>query len=247
MIVYEFRIAVGQMTATDLKHRLKLHTRLNDDAEDDQKHAALAILGILVNRFPQYTDWRELVVHEEHDEVEDIIEENKEMWETPRMPEPKPVLCPPGIFFYLFKMICISFSSFAILCVITGLYYDRSIQKVECMFDTNCRTGLSSESMPNLLDWYGPNKLPSPPSTPKWKMMLRQILDFMTIILIVAAIVSIAVEDEGVKTAVVLLVVVVLNVTIGFVQEVKANRALEALMSLSVPKVIFSFPFCHKR
>lgn len=122
-----------------------------------------------------------------------------------------------------------------------GLYYDRSIEKVAYMFETNTKTGLSADSIPKLIDWYGPNKLPSPPSTPKWKMLLRQLLDFMTIILIIAAIVSIAVEDEGVKTATVLLIVVVLNVTIGFVQEVKANRALEALMSLSVPKVLI-FP-----
>ena len=111
------------------------------------------------------------------------------------------------------------------------------------MFETNLKTGISTDSLPNLIDWYGPNKLPSPPSTPKWKMLLRQVFDFMTIILIIAAIVSIAVEDDGVKTAVVLMVVVVLNVTIGFVQEVKANRALEALMSLSVPKVFFFIAF----
>jgi magnesium-transporting ATPase (P-type) len=66
-------------------------------------------------------------------------------------------------------------------------------------------------------------------------MIWTQITDFMVIILIIAAIAAASMRD--IKSCIVLLIVVVLNVIIGFVQEFKADRALEALMSLSVPKV----------
>ncbi|KAJ3058781.1 hypothetical protein HK102_010319, partial [Quaeritorhiza haematococci] len=65
-------------------------------------------------------------------------------------------------------------------------------------------------------------------------MLLAQILDFMIIILVIAAVAEAATKDY--EAAVVLMIVVVLNVLIGFTQEYKANKALEALMSLSVPK-----------
>lgn len=103
------------------------------------------------------------------------------------------------------------------------------------MFRTNLSTGLPNSVVPDLLENYGHNHLPTPPKPSVLKMLLTQILDFMVIILIIVAIVEVAMGDPD--PAYVLTVVIVLNVVIGFSQEYQANKALEALSSLSVPKV----------
>lgn len=65
-------------------------------------------------------------------------------------------------------------------------------------------------------------------------MIYTQVTDFMIMILLTAAIVEFATDDS--KAAYVVLAVVIINVLIGVTQEYKANQALEALLTLTVPK-----------
>jgi Ca2+-transporting ATPase len=65
-------------------------------------------------------------------------------------------------------------------------------------------------------------------------MIYTQVTDFMIMILLTAAIVEFATDDA--KAAYVVLAVVIINVLIGVTQEYKANQALEALLTLTVPK-----------
>ncbi len=103
------------------------------------------------------------------------------------------------------------------------------------MYGSSIKAGLSTERYRTLKDYYGINKLPEPPKPSIPKMILSQLLDFMIIVLIIVAVVEGSLKEYDVCG--VILAVVVLNVAIGFYQEYKANRALEALMSLSVPRV----------
>jgi Ca2+-transporting ATPase len=125
--------------------------------------------------------------------------------------------------------------------IFTALYFDKNVEKLANMFGSDITQGLPSSRIPELAAHYGANKLPAPPKPSVLKMLWTQLTDFIVMILIAAAVADIIIGDP--KAAVVLLAVVVLNVIIGFSQEYKANAALEALLTLSVPKVRFVFFF----
>lgn len=101
------------------------------------------------------------------------------------------------------------------------------------MYRTSLETGLPSEAIPALQEHYGRNVLPQAPQASIIKMIWTQFTDFMILLLLAVAILM-AATDELISMAV-LLIVVVLNAIIGFTQEYKAGRALDALSKLTVP------------
>jgi Ca2+-transporting ATPase len=115
-----------------------------------------------------------------------------------------------------------------------ALYFDKNAEALADMYSSSTTTGLKLEQVAALQKHYGPNKLPPPPKTTIWKMIWGQLTDLMIIILNVVAIVEVFTED--IKAAVVLWIVVIVNVVIGVYQEYKANKALEALLTLTVAK-----------
>ncbi|KAJ3030919.1 UNVERIFIED_CONTAM: P-type ATPase [Siphonaria sp. JEL0065] len=213
--VEEFRRAVGTMSATDLRQSLNIHRRCQPYSTKEQREDAAAILNLLTTRFVQFEDWRELVRADEQDDAEELIKEYaprfKDAEGAPIMPPVDEDLFPPP-----------------------ALYFDKNSEKLAHMFGSDIRTGLPSAKVTLHQAHYGPNTLPAPPKPSVFKMLWAQLTDFMIIILIVAAIAEFSMGDPD--PAIVLLVVVVLNVVIGFSQEWRANRALEALLTLSVPK-----------
>ncbi|KAL0076999.1 hypothetical protein J3Q64DRAFT_1770100 [Phycomyces blakesleeanus] len=115
-----------------------------------------------------------------------------------------------------------------------SLYFDRSVEKLLAMFShSDPQNGLASASVASLRDHHGPNRLPDPPRPNALYMLWLQLTDLMVIILIIAAIIQCA--EKEFNSAAVLLVVIVLNTIIGFSQEWKASKTLNALMNLSVP------------
>ncbi|MHA1733226.1 MAG: cation-translocating P-type ATPase [Promethearchaeota archaeon] len=87
---------------------------------------------------------------------------------------------------------------------------------------------------------YGPNELPKPEKEPVWKKFLRQFTDLIVIVLVVAAVVSAVVgvlEGEGMSDTIVIVIILLLNATIGTYQEVKAEKAVESLQTLEQHQV----------
>jgi len=80
---------------------------------------------------------------------------------------------------------------------------------------------------------HGPNLLAKEQRLRPALMILNQFRDFMILVLIAAAIISGIVGES--RDAIAILVIVVLNATVGIVQEFRAERALEALRSLAAP------------
>ena len=91
--------------------------------------------------------------------------------------------------------------------------------------------GINSESAKERLIQYGPNELEETKKNPWWKLLLRQFTDFMILILVAAAVVAGALGD--VTDTIVILVIVVGNALIGFVQEYRAEKAMDALRQMA--------------
>jgi magnesium-transporting ATPase (P-type) len=81
---------------------------------------------------------------------------------------------------------------------------------------------------------YGANRLPAPPRRSALKRLLSQCNNVLIWVLLAAAVIT-ALLGEWTDTAVILGVVVI-NSAIGFLQEGKAERALEAISGLLAPR-----------
>ncbi|MFN0175967.1 MAG: cation-translocating P-type ATPase [Saprospiraceae bacterium] len=91
--------------------------------------------------------------------------------------------------------------------------------------------GLSTSQAEERLKAHGPNELLEKKKKPLWLLFLLQFKDVMILILIAAAVVSGLVGD--LTDTIVILIIVLLNAVIGFVQEYRAGKAMEALKKMS--------------
>ncbi|MFI9846623.1 cation-translocating P-type ATPase [Nonomuraea sp. NPDC051941] len=94
-------------------------------------------------------------------------------------------------------------------------------------------SGLSSAEAAVRLERDGPNLLPQKPPIPLWRRVATQLRDPLIIVLLVAAALTVATGDWT-DTAVIMLVIVV-NTSVGVAQEVRADRAITALSQLTAP------------
>ncbi len=98
---------------------------------------------------------------------------------------------------------------------------------------TDSGRGLSAKETSRRLLQYGPNTLQTAPKLPWYRVLLRQFVDVLILILLAAAAIAFAIGEVG--DAVTILVIVVLNGLLGFVQEWKAEKAIEALQRMLQP------------
>jgi Ca2+-transporting ATPase len=96
------------------------------------------------------------------------------------------------------------------------------------------RSGLEQAEAEARLQRYGPNQLKARKKTSPVLTFLRQFLSPLIYVLLAAALVSVLVEHY--IDAWVILGVLLLNAVIGFVQETRAETAMEALMKMAAPK-----------
>ena len=113
------------------------------------------------------------------------------------------------------------------------MYYQRNINDTYLKTETNQSTGLSQEEAKKRYEENGPNALVEKKSKTKIAMFLSQLKDTMIYILFAAATISAILGEYS--DSIIILIVVLLNATIGMIQESKAEQALEALKRLSSP------------
>lgn len=118
--------------------------------------------------------------------------------------------------------------------------YEQSIENIVAFHKTNVNLGLSCEEAKKRLDINGENRLKEAKKKTNAQKFIDQFKDAMIIILLIAAGISffIALEENDTSAffePLLILLIVVINAFMGVVQENKAERSLEALMSLSSP------------
>jgi Ca2+-transporting ATPase len=91
--------------------------------------------------------------------------------------------------------------------------------------------GLTSQDAQARLKIHGPNELVEKKKKTRLMMFLDQFKDFMILVLIVAAVIS-GVIGEPADTAAIV-VIVLLNAVLGFTQEYRAEKAMEALTKMA--------------
>jgi len=95
------------------------------------------------------------------------------------------------------------------------------------------KSGLNEAEAGERLSRYGPNTLKKKKKTPALLVFLKQFLNPLVYILAAAVVISIIVQHN--VDAFVIGVVILLNAFIGFIQESRAEKAMEALMKLAAP------------
>ncbi|KAI1421144.1 hypothetical protein F5Y12DRAFT_58859 [Xylaria sp. FL1777] len=107
------------------------------------------------------------------------------------------------------------------------------VDQLESLLKTDASNGLSHAEAARRLGQYGPNKVKTAKGLSVWKILLRQVSNSLTVVLILVMALSFAIHDYiegGVITA-----VIVLNIVVGLVQDYRAEKTIEGLQALSAP------------
>jgi Ca2+-transporting ATPase len=112
-------------------------------------------------------------------------------------------------------------------------WHNRSVDDVLRELSSS-RIGLDDAAAQRVLERVGPNRLKPPRPTPALRILGDQFKSVVVYLLIGAAIISFALGDriESIAIAAVLII----NTAIGFVTELRARRAMEALLQFDVSK-----------
>jgi P-type Ca2+ transporter type 2C len=118
--------------------------------------------------------------------------------------------------------------------------FRRAGAEVVADLGSDASRGLAAGAIRDLVERHGRNELPSVPPVPAWRRFLDQFRDVLTILLIVATLVSLLAwwieRDSPIPyEALTILAIVILNGVLGFAQESRAEQALAALEAMSAP------------
>lgn len=123
-------------------------------------------------------------------------------------------------------------------------------QAVAVSLGVDPNTGLGQAEAERRLAQYGPNELASAPPVPKWKKFLAQFKDPLVYLLLAATGISLiawfiekanaAPGAEGGEAlpfdAIVIVLILIVNAVLGYIQESKAEEAVEALSQMTAPQ-----------
>lgn len=112
----------------------------------------------------------------------------------------------------------------------TNAWHQLHIDEVVRLLESDLSTGLSAAEVHRRREEYGPNRLTARRGTPAWMKFLRQFNQPLVYILLLAVSVT-AFLGEWVDSSVIF-GVVLFNAVVGFLQETKAEKAIEALANM---------------
>ena len=118
----------------------------------------------------------------------------------------------------------------------------RSTSEVASALGTDLDAGLSVAEAAERRAEFGPNELVQEPPRPSWRRLLDQFVDPLVALLLAAIVVSLLAwwfdgADEAPIEALVIAAIVFANAVLGFWQERKAERAVDALRDMTASQV----------
>ena len=114
-------------------------------------------------------------------------------------------------------------------------YYNLSVEETEKELNTN-EEGLSNQEYDLRIEKYGFNELTEKKKESILVKFIEQFKDMMVLVLIIASIISGIIDlshGEGLTNTMIILAIVIVNAIIGVIQEVRAEKSLEALKKLT--------------
>lgn len=114
-------------------------------------------------------------------------------------------------------------------------WHSHSAEKI---FDelNSSKDGLSSDDAAKRLEQDGPNELKEGKKKQWWQILLEQFKDIMILILVGAAIVSFVIGEQ--TDSYVILAIIIGNAIIGYVQEFRAEKSIQALKQMAAQEAI---------
>lgn len=122
------------------------------------------------------------------------------------------------------------------------------IDQVALALNVDPDQGLAEAEAARRLEEFGPNELAGAPPVPAWRKFLQQFKDPLVYLLLAATAISLVawvVERSHPAAgggeplpfdAIVIMIILILNAALGYAQEAKAERAVDALASMTAPR-----------
>ncbi|KAK1760101.1 calcium-transporting ATPase 3 [Echria macrotheca] len=101
------------------------------------------------------------------------------------------------------------------------------------LLNTDLENGLDADEAARRLQNHGANKVEGAKGLSLWTILLRQVSNSLTLVLVITMVLSFAINDHiegGVVVA-----VIVFNIVVGFMQDYRAEQTIQALYALSAP------------
>jgi P-type Ca2+ transporter type 2C len=114
-------------------------------------------------------------------------------------------------------------------------WFSKTILETEEKLKTSTKNGLNRELVDERLNTFGRNEIVETGGRSVLKIIFEQLFSTMVLILIIATVISAFLGDH--TEVIAIAAIVVLFVTLGFVQEYRAEKAMAALKKLTVPLV----------
>src|SRR5690554_1430685 len=118
--------------------------------------------------------------------------------------------------------------------MVNSNWYNLTDSEVLQELKVNAQNGLDTKEAKRRLELVGFNQLQEQQRTSPIKLFFNQFKDFMVIVLLVATIISAFLGEYA--DAITIIIIVIINAILGFVQEYRAEKSMEALKKLIAPE-----------
>ena len=118
----------------------------------------------------------------------------------------------------------------------TSSMHDQPVESLAGELRTNLARGLSGDEARRRLAEHGPNKLVEAVGVSIWQLLFEQFKDFLVLLLLGSALISVLLGEFVDATAI--MAIVVVNAILGVVQEWRAEQALQALKRMAAPSAV---------